>query len=41
MAWFKDRLRIFEKYRIPESYSKNPLGTLFFILRKAELAKQF
>lgn len=30
---------IFEKYRIPESYSKNPLGTLFFILRKAELAK--
>ncbi|WAR44001.1 O-fucosyltransferase family protein [Methylomonas rapida] len=30
---------IFEKYRIPAELPKDPLGTLYFILRKAELAK--
>jgi hypothetical protein len=30
---------IFEQYQIPPDYPKNPLGTLYFILRKAELAK--
>lgn len=30
---------IFEKYNIPTDCPKNPLGTLYFILRKAELAK--
>lgn len=30
---------IFEKYRIPVALPREPLGTLYFILRKAELAK--
>lgn len=30
---------IFEKYQIPAAYPKDPLDTLYFILRKAELAK--
>jgi hypothetical protein len=30
---------IFAKYKVPNDYPKNPLGTLYFILRKAELAK--
>jgi len=30
---------VFEKYRIPTELPKDPLGTLYFILRKAELAK--
>ena len=30
---------IFSKYKVPSDYPKNPLGTLYFILRKAELAK--
>jgi hypothetical protein len=30
---------IFAKYKVPTDYPKNPIGTLYFILRKAELAK--
>lgn len=30
---------IFAKYKVPTDYPKNPLGTLYFILRKAEIAK--
>ena len=30
---------IFSKYKVPTDYPKSPLGTLYFILRKAELAK--
>jgi hypothetical protein len=30
---------IFERYRIPVHHSREPLGTLYYILRKAELAK--
>ncbi|WP_404356965.1 hypothetical protein [Methylotuvimicrobium sp. KM1] len=30
---------IFEKYRIPVELPRDPLGTLYFILRKAELVK--
>ena len=30
---------IFAKYKVPTDFPKNPLGTLYFILRKAELAK--
>lgn len=31
---------LFEKYNIPSGYSTNPLSTLSFILRKAELGKR-
>jgi hypothetical protein len=31
--------RIFERYRIPAHHSRDPLSTLYYILRKAELAK--
>lgn len=30
---------IFQRYNIPSDYPREPLGTLYFILRKAELAK--
>jgi hypothetical protein len=30
---------IFQRYEIPSDYPREPLGTLYFILRKAELAK--
>lgn len=31
--------KIFKKYQVPADYPREPLGTLYFILRKAELAK--
>lgn len=30
---------IFKKYQVPANYPREPLSTLYFILRKAELAK--